>query len=78
MPSKVRSNGTQKESCKKRYTSPSFKALDAAAAEGELKAKGRADDPNLQRMLSLIEADRRTQGIAIGRFAGDVLVPDVR
>jgi predicted dienelactone hydrolase len=27
---------------------------------------------------SLLDADRRTQGIAIGRFADDVLVPDVR
>ena len=52
----------KRKAAKKRYTSPSFKALDAEAAEAELKAKGRADDPNVQRMLSLIAGKLKTKG----------------
>jgi len=40
---------------KKSYTSPSFKVLDAAAAQAELKAKGVPDDRVTQEMLSLLQ-----------------------
>jgi hypothetical protein len=52
----------KRKDAKKRYTSPSFKVLDADGAKAELKAKGIADDPNVQRMLSLIEGKVKTKG----------------
>ena len=50
------------KAAKTRYASPSFKVLDAEAAKAELKAKGRADDPNVQRMLSVIDEKLKTKG----------------
>jgi hypothetical protein len=40
---------------KKPYTLPSFRALDAEAAEPELEAKGESDDPHVQKMIRAID-----------------------
>jgi len=38
-----------------RYTSPSFRVLDAEAAKPELEAKGESDDPHVQKMIRAID-----------------------
>ena len=43
------------QAAKKSYTSPSFRALDAAAAKAELKAKGVPQDRGGQEMLFLMD-----------------------
>jgi hypothetical protein len=40
---------------KKRYTSPSFRVLDAETAKAELEAKGQPGDPRVQEMLRAID-----------------------
>ena len=44
---------------KRPYSPPSFEALDASAAKGELKARGEPKDAGARQMLSLIHGQRK-------------------
>lgn len=46
---------TDPQTAKKPYRAPSFSVLDAQAGQVELKAKGDPKDPNVQKMLSLMD-----------------------
>jgi hypothetical protein len=43
------------KAAKKPYSVPSIMTLDAQAAQAQLKAKGDPKDPNVQKMLSLMD-----------------------
>ena len=43
------------KAAKKPYSAPSFRMLDAPAAQTELKAKREPKDANVQKMLSFID-----------------------